>query len=262
MTTRRTFLKYSALSIGAFAVGPEFGAFAADVRPLIEGVAQACRRLAPLGWGEMLKDATGGQLDIAAADLKDELNKPLAIDRTYPGFGDFALSATRAVEPGIPDRSLLYQRSLRPPSLRTGRVSILEDSRLWRRWMRSRIMSTAPNHRPSMLFGRASMRCLRRSRVERRGESSVSWFTPCNIVTRRCPCMGAMPNSASLVPASQGWEQSNRSTMREHAISPRWTRRSLSNFASCRVVSRCILQPSSRGGADLGLRILCPTMTS
>ena len=133
MTTRRTFLKYSALSIGAFAVGPEFGAFAADVRPLIEGVAQACRRLAPLGWGEMLKDATGGQLDIAAADLKDELNKPLAIDRTYPGFGDFALSATRAVEPGIPDRSLLYQRSLRPPSLRTGRVSILEDSRLWRR---------------------------------------------------------------------------------------------------------------------------------
>src|SRR3984885_11193224 len=199
MTTRRTFLKYSALSIGAFAVGPEFGAFAADVRPLIEGVAQACRRLAPLGGGEMLKDAPGGQLDIAAADLKDELNKPLAIDRTYPGFGDFALSATRAVEPGIPDRSLLYQRSLRPPSLRTGRVSILEDSRLWRRWMRSRIMSTAPNHRPSMLFGRASMRCLRRSRVERRGESSVSWFTPCNIVTRRCPCMGAMPNSASLV---------------------------------------------------------------
>ena len=54
-------------------------------------------------------DATGGELDIAAPDLRRELGKPLAhIDRTYPGFGDFANSATRAIEPGSPDRSLLY----------------------------------------------------------------------------------------------------------------------------------------------------------
>jgi len=49
MTTRRTFLKYAALSIGVVAVGPKFSAFAADERPLIDGVADACRRLAPLG---------------------------------------------------------------------------------------------------------------------------------------------------------------------------------------------------------------------
>ena len=115
MTTRRTFLKYAALSLGAFAAGPEFGALAADARPLIDGVADACRRLAPLGWRQMLLDATGGELDIAAADLRRELGKPLAhIDRGYPGFGDFANSATRAIEPGSPDRSLLYHAFASP----------------------------------------------------------------------------------------------------------------------------------------------------
>ena len=115
MTTRRTFLKYTALSVGAFAVGPEFGALAADARPLIDGVADACRRLAPLGWRQMLLDATGGELDIAAPNLRSELGKPLAhIDRTYPGFGDFANSGTRAIEPGSPDRSLLYHAFAAP----------------------------------------------------------------------------------------------------------------------------------------------------
>ena len=115
MTTRRTFLKFTALSVGAFAVGPEFGALAANAPPLIDGVADACRRLAPLGWRQMLLDVTGGQLDIAATDLRAELSKPLAhIDRTYPGFGDFAASATRAIEPGSPDRSLLYHAFAAP----------------------------------------------------------------------------------------------------------------------------------------------------
>ena len=115
MTTRRAFLKYAALSIGAVAVGPRFGAFAADARPLIDSVSDACRRLAPLGWRQMLIDATGGELDIAASDLRRELGKPLArIDRTYPGFGDFANAATRAIEPGRPDRSLLYHAFASP----------------------------------------------------------------------------------------------------------------------------------------------------
>ena len=114
MTTRRTFLKYAGLSVGAVMVGPKFDAFATETRPLIDGVSAACRRLAPLGWGQMLKDATGGQLDIAAADLKGELSKPLAIDRAYPGFGDFAASATRAIEPGSPDHSLLYHAFAAP----------------------------------------------------------------------------------------------------------------------------------------------------
>ena len=38
------------------------------------------------------------------------------------------------------------------------------------------------------------------------------WCTPCNIATRRCPCMGAMPSSASRVPASPDWN--NRSAVR------------------------------------------------
>ena len=115
MDTRRSFLKHAALSLGAVAVGPTLGAFAAPTRPLLDPVADACRRLAPLGWREMLMDATGGKLDIGAADLKSELSRPLPdIDRTYPGFGDFAASATRAIEPGSPDRSLLYHAFAAP----------------------------------------------------------------------------------------------------------------------------------------------------
>ena len=57
----------------------------------------------------------GRELDIAAADLRRELGKPLAhIDRGYPGFGDFANAATRAIEPGSPDRSLLYHAFASP----------------------------------------------------------------------------------------------------------------------------------------------------
>src|SRR4051812_12507044 len=115
MTTRRSFLKYAALTFGAVAVGPKLGAFAADARPLIDGVADACRRLGPLGWRQMLLDATGGELDVGAANLRRELGKPLAhIDRTYPGFGDFANPATRAIEPGRADRSLLYHAFASP----------------------------------------------------------------------------------------------------------------------------------------------------
>jgi hypothetical protein len=115
MTTRRMFLQYAAFSIGAFAIGPEFSAFAANTRPLIDGVADVCRRLGPLGWRQMLLEATGGELDIAASDLRRELGKPLLhVDRTYPGLGDFAQPPTRAIEPGRPDHSLLYHALASP----------------------------------------------------------------------------------------------------------------------------------------------------
>ena len=81
MTTRRTFLKFTALSVGAFAVGPEFGALAANAPPLIDGVADACRRLAPLGWRQMLLDVTGGQLNLAATDLRAELEQAAGAHR-------------------------------------------------------------------------------------------------------------------------------------------------------------------------------------
>jgi hypothetical protein len=116
MTTRRTFLKAATAGIGAVlldGIGPV--ASAAQPKPLIEGVTAACHRLASLGWREMLLDATGGELDITAADLRRELAKPLAhIDRNFPGFGDFAIAGTRAIEPGQPDRSLLHHAFASP----------------------------------------------------------------------------------------------------------------------------------------------------
>src|SRR5262245_56193940 len=108
MTSRRTFLKTTAA--GAVLLGSSLQiAFAASTEPLIDAVAAACRRLGPLGWRQMLLDATGGELDIGKDNLAAELAKLLArIDRSYPGFGDFADSATRGIEPGAPEQSLLY----------------------------------------------------------------------------------------------------------------------------------------------------------
>jgi hypothetical protein len=115
MTTRRSFISYAAIGLGAIAAGPGLRALAATTPPLIDSVTAACRRLAPLGWRQLLSDATGGELDIGADDLRRELARPLArIDRNYPGFGDFDAAATRAIEPGHPDRSLLYHALASP----------------------------------------------------------------------------------------------------------------------------------------------------
>jgi hypothetical protein len=121
MTTRRLFLQYASAGLGALAAEATFPAFAADSRPLDERIAGVCRRLAPLGWRQLLLDATGGELDIGAADLKSQLLKPLGrIDRAFPGFGDFSLMGSRAVEPRHPDQSLLYH-ALASPTVIAGR---------------------------------------------------------------------------------------------------------------------------------------------
>jgi hypothetical protein len=120
------FLIYAALGAGAIATGSRLRALAADTRPLIDGVAAASQRLAPLGWRQLLLEATGGELDIGASDLKRELLKPLAhIDRSYPGFGDFDVAATHAIDPGRPDRSMLYHAFASPTVVADGKGAVL-----------------------------------------------------------------------------------------------------------------------------------------
>ena len=79
---------------------------------LVDKVAAACRRLAPAGWTELM--ALHG-LDIQAEDLKTELARGLdGIDRSQPGFEDFAQEGARAVEPGRPSLSLLFHAFASP----------------------------------------------------------------------------------------------------------------------------------------------------
>lgn len=113
MSTRREFLTAALWGSGAtLAFGTR--AMAQPVRPLIEPVSLACDRLAAAGWRDLLKRVTGGALDIGAADLGAELSKSVTVDRSVPGFADFAADGRRAVEPGSPARSLLYHALASP----------------------------------------------------------------------------------------------------------------------------------------------------
>jgi len=79
---------------------------------LIDTVAAACTRLAAAGWGALL-EAHG--LDITAGDLRGALLAPLPrIDRTMPGFEDFAAEGARGIEPGRPAHSLLLHAFASP----------------------------------------------------------------------------------------------------------------------------------------------------
>jgi hypothetical protein len=121
--TRREFVWLAgAGGLGAvLAGGARIARAAPDQRP-IDRVQQACARLAPLGWQTMLSNVTGGQLEITGADLAAELAKPLSsIDRTFPGFADFALNGSRAIEPGQPDLSLLYHAFAAPSVIASDR---------------------------------------------------------------------------------------------------------------------------------------------
>ena len=115
METRRSFLRFATAGFGALAAGAAFPSIAADAVPLVDRVLAACRRLAPLGWRSLLLEVTGGELDLDAADLAARLTQSLGrIDRTVPGFGDFDIAATRAIEPRVPERSLLYHAFAAP----------------------------------------------------------------------------------------------------------------------------------------------------
>ena len=57
--------------------------------------------------------------DLASSDLATELSKPLTVDRSLLGFGDFASDGKRAIEPGSPSRSLLYHAIASPNVLQS-----------------------------------------------------------------------------------------------------------------------------------------------
>ena len=114
METRRDFIRLMSASLGALLIGGAGRAGAQPEPSLIVQLKALCRRLAPLGWQSMMLAVTGGALDITAPDLARELAKPVVVDRTYPGFGDFALAGNRGIEPGRPDESLLYHALAAP----------------------------------------------------------------------------------------------------------------------------------------------------
>lgn len=78
---------------------------------LLESVTRLCTRLAPGGWHSLML-AHG--LDLLADPLAAELAKPLTIDRSLPGFADFAVAGDRAIEAGAPARSLLFHALASP----------------------------------------------------------------------------------------------------------------------------------------------------
>jgi hypothetical protein len=79
---------------------------------LIDQVKTLLNRLASQGWQALF--ARHG-LDISASDLKTELSRSLStIDRSLPGFEDFALEGNRGIEPGQPAHSLLFHALASP----------------------------------------------------------------------------------------------------------------------------------------------------
>lgn len=128
-TSRREFIRSSALVTAAVAFGGGWTfALPPNDAPLIDTLAAACRRLGPLGWRQLLLEVTAGGLDIGAADLRAQLLRPLPrIRRDHPGFGDFDVAGTRGVEPGQPDRSLLYHAFASPTVVSSRGGAALRD---------------------------------------------------------------------------------------------------------------------------------------
>lgn len=78
---------------------------------LINAVEHACARLASAGWRDLLLHHG---LDITSPTLREELAKPLQINRTLPGFEDFSPDGTRGIEARHPARSLLFHAFASP----------------------------------------------------------------------------------------------------------------------------------------------------
>jgi hypothetical protein len=82
---------------------------------MIDDVKAVCTSLSGAGWRNLLLKVTNGEFDMLSDDLADALVAPLAeIDRSEPGFEDFAASGIRAIEAREPARSLLYHALASP----------------------------------------------------------------------------------------------------------------------------------------------------
>ncbi len=79
---------------------------------LVDEVGIELGKLASGGWEELLGHHG---LNIEASNLRQQLLRPLnSIDRSIPGFEDFAPNGVRAIEPGNPSHSLLYHALASP----------------------------------------------------------------------------------------------------------------------------------------------------
>ena len=96
--------------------------------PIIDDVKSILASLENGGWADLF--AHHG-LNIGAANLKNALLQPLSnIDRSIPGFEDFAPNASRGIERGKPSHSLLYPfgQEIRPSLRPRGTARIRVDT--------------------------------------------------------------------------------------------------------------------------------------
>lgn len=97
---------------------------------LIDEVKAICDRLAPLGWGGLLKSVSGGTLDIEQKTpqaLQKVLMARLShIDRTMPGFEDFDLAGDKGITAGQPSQSLLFHALASPGVVRDAKSALLK----------------------------------------------------------------------------------------------------------------------------------------
>jgi hypothetical protein len=120
MTTRRDFLGLAAGG-GTLAAATAFASPSpAAPTTLFEAVAAACHRLAAHGWRDLILKASRGGIDIGGRGLKAALDKRVKVDRSTPGFADFA--GARGIEPGVPNASLLYH-AFASPAVTTDRLT-------------------------------------------------------------------------------------------------------------------------------------------
>jgi hypothetical protein len=92
---------------------------------LITEMKTICEELTAAGWDKYLKSVAGLNIDQPDEEsLLAELSRPLSIQRSAPGFSDFAAEGVRAIEPGKPALSLLFH-ALAYPGLGDGYVDAM-----------------------------------------------------------------------------------------------------------------------------------------